>query len=97
MLEFFKLLGFSADASVQQLCPLSETDRGCILSHENIEFNLEESSADRKADFNLMITARIDFDLSNAIAKYRPKLEESLYGRFLYFISPDGGRIVIEV
>ncbi len=96
MLEFFTSLGFSADTSSAQLCPLFEKHRGCILALGDTEFNLEESLSPRKADFNLLIEAPPELDLSDAVSRYRAESDESVYGSFLSFTSPDGGRITIQ-
>lgn len=96
MREFFLSLGFAADERSVQLCPLFEGGRGCILSAGNIEFNLEESAKPRRADFNLLIEVPDAVDLSVAIKRYNPTAENTLYGKFLNFTSPDGGRVIIQ-
>ena len=97
MNKFFAALGFVVTEGSDQLLPLFAGGRGARIRRGNFEFNLEEdTSKQHAANFNLMLTDLSEEEINAAKASgYDFTYEQSLYGEFYTFKSPDGGTFVI--
>jgi len=98
MIKFLKDFRFKVvEDPGDQLIPLFEQGRAARVSRGNIEFQMEESkSIGAKACFNLFLTDYSDEEIENIkILGHKCDMQESIYGEFHFFRSPDGGVLVL--
>lgn len=97
MAKFLTVMGFTVTEGHDQLLPIFSTEgRAARIRRGDFEFNLEEdTSAQRVANFDMMLIDLSEDEINRAKASRPFKYEQSIYGQFYTFKSPDGGTFVI--
>lgn len=99
MKKFFLDFGFDVVENPygDQLVPFFEGDRAARVKRADLEFNLEESSANgQEARFNLWLPNYSDEEIENLKALGYPcDFQASPYGEFYSFRMPDGGIFIV--
>ena len=98
MKRFLTAMGFVVTEGRDQLLPLFSKGRGGRVKRGGFEFNLEEDiSKQHVANFNLTLWDLSEDELNRAKSSgFEFTYEQSLYGEFYTFKSPDGGTFVIH-